>query len=563
MSAAEHLALAQTHLTAGRLDEAMNAVRQALAIEPDNLDAMLFTARLVRSSGNADAAAGLYSAILAHHDDCAEAEAGLGACNGLRGQFSVAENNLRHAVAIKPDYFEAWSFLAEALVEQGKIFEAMDCFERSLAIRPYNETALSKYLFYSVFDPRYDAMRIADLNKDWGEKVSANVTALNSKRQPGGGQRIRIGYLSDEFYERVTARFMAPILAQHDKSRFHITGYARNAARDATTDELAAQCDVWRNLSATDERAAAQAIQADDVDILVLCTSYRAETRTVLAFKPAPVQVCYSNLVSTTGLSAVDYLITEQSTDPDGSDAEYVEKLVRLTNRNIYQPPAAAPDPGPPPCLEAGGVTFASFNNLGKVTPDVIEVWSRILHAVPGARMLMKSVNRLSDSGAREYFENLFSSHGISDERVEFLTGDNDLQSHLARYCRVDIALDPFPCNGGTTSCEALWMGVPLVTRAGTTFMGRQGVNYLGKLGLEDLIAESDGAYVNAAVALANDASRLEALRKELRQRVVARLFDAQSHVQELETAYAEMVRRHRAGEAPAAFRIEENRVLA
>lgn len=563
VSAAEHLEQARTHLSAGRFDAAMDAARLALAEEPDNLDAMLFCGRILRGLGNHDAASTLYGAILEHEPSSAEAYAGIGACHGATGRYLAAEDALREAVALKPDYFEAWSFLAEALIEQGKTADAMDCFERSLEIRSYNSVALSKYLFHTVFDARYNAEQISALNKDWGSRIAAVVDPLPSRKAVAQERGLRIGYLSDEFYERVTARFTAPILAHHDRTRFHVTGYARNTLKDATTEHLALMTDEWRDVAGLDDQAVAEAIRADEIDILVLCTSYRAESRSILAFKPAPVQLCYSNLVSTSGLPSVDYLITEMATDPEGSDALYTEKLVRLSNRNIYRPPDEAPDPGPPPFLRNDHVTFASFNNLGKITPEVVAVWSRVLKAVPGSRLALKSVNRLSDDGPRNHFLALFASHDIGPERLELLTGDSDLQSHLARYRAVDIALDPFPCNGGTTSCEALWMGIPLVTMAGDTFMGRQGVNYLGKLGLSDLIATTDEDYVAAAVALAGNSSRLQMLRVELRDAVATFLFDPQSHVAELETAYTEMWRRCVAGQEPAPFSVSGDQVLA
>ncbi len=563
MSAAEHLERARAHLSAGRLEDAMAAAREALVEEPGNLDGMLISARIVRRAGNPAAAAKLYDVILEHYPDSAAAHAGLGACHGLQGEYSPAEAQFRRAVSLQPNYFEAWSFLAEALIEQGKTEEAMDCFEESLALSPYNQTALSKYLFHAVFDPRYDAARVAELNRDWGVKLAKSVTAYPDRRVSGIGEKIRIGYLSDEFYERVTARFMTPVLAHHDKSRFHVSCFARNTVQDETTAALARHADAWRDLSAMDDKTAAAAIHAERIDILVICTSYRAETRTILAFKPAPIQVCYLNLVSTTGLPTVDYLISETATDPDGCDADYTENLVRLSNGNIYQAPSATPDPVSPPCLETGAVTFASFNNLGKVTPAVIALWSRILTALPKSKLIMKSVNRFSDPGARRYFSDLFAAADIGMDRLAFLSGDDDLQTHLARYGQVDIALDPYPCNGGTTSHEALWMGVPVVTRLGDSFMGRQGAKLLGKLELGDLIARTDEEYVAAAISLANDTARLKALRGELRIRVSAHLADPRSHVGELEAAYEEMIKRHRAGKNPTPFKIQDNQVLA
>ena len=563
MSAGEHLEQARALLAAGDSEQALAAVQRALAAEPENLDAMLFIARLVRRGGNPQGAEALYRKILEHSPESAEAHAGIGACCGLAGRYEDAVKYLRAAVSLSPDYFEAWSFLGEALVEQGKTEEAMDCFERSVTIRPNNPAAISKLLFYAVFDPRYDAPHIAALNRDWGAGVSASIEPLPPRAGNCTGDRIRIGYLSDEFYEQVTSRFMTPVLSHHDRSRFHVTCFARNAAQDATSEDLKGRVDDWRDLSGMEDRSAAEAIRADAIDILVICTSYRAQSRTVMVYKPAPVQVCYSNLVSTTGLPAMDYLITEESTDPAGSEAHYVESLVRISNRNIYRPPDATPDPGPLPSLETGSVSFASFNNLGKVTPDVVAVWSRILKAAPGSRLVMKSVNRLADRGARGNLTDLFASHGIGAERLELSTGDADLQSHLSRYGAVDIALDPFPCNGGTTSCEALWMGVPVVTMAGETFMGRQGLNYLGKLGLTDLITANAEDYVDAAVNLANDPARLQKLRSTLRDDVAAKLFDPVRHVAELETVYAEMWRRYQEGAAPAAFRVKGDRVLA
>jgi predicted O-linked N-acetylglucosamine transferase (SPINDLY family) len=563
VSATQHLEQARAYLSAGDHDRAMVSVRQALAAEPENLTAMLLIARLVRHGGKIRTAEGMYRTIIDHHASSAEALAGLAACCGLEGRYEEAVEHLRQAVALVPEYFEAWAFLGEALVEQGRTTEAMDCFERSLAIRPFNAAALSKQLFYAVFDPRYDAARIAELNRAWGRRVADLVQPLPLPPSHHSDIPIRIGYLSDEFYERVTTRFMTPVLAHHDRSKFHVTCYARNATQDETTTALQTQVDSWRDIADFDDRSAAQAIRDDGIDILIICTSYRVEARTLLAYKPASVQVCYSNLVSTTGLDTVDYLITENATDPDGSDRYYTEKLVRIENRNIYQPPDGAPEPGPLPLLKTGSIRFASFNNLGKISPNVVAVWSRILHALPSATLALKSVNRLRDPGARDYFIELFASHGIEAGRLELKGGDTDLKSHLTQYQSVDIALDPFPCNGGTTSCEALWMGVPVVTMAGDTFMGRQGVNYLGKLGLEDLVATDADTYFAVAVALAENTERLSGLRARLRTDVATKLFDPQSHVAELETAFREMWRRYRHGEAPAAFRVQRARVLA
>ncbi len=558
MTFGDILAEARAHIEAGRLDAAMAAAKRALNAEPENLDAMLLTARILRLVGQYDVAVRMFETILSHFPDTAEGHAGLGACYGLTRRYTRAVPALRRAVDLAPDYFEAWSFLGEALVEQGKTEDAIDCFERSLAIRPHNPVAISKYLFHITFDWRFDAVRIFALNRQWGERIEAAVGEAKPHSGRRDAKRLRIGYLSDEFRQGVTARFIIPVLAHRDRARFHVTGYARGATRDATTKRLAGMADEWRDLSGQSEAVAAEAIRADNIDTLVLCTSYRAESRIILAYRPAPIQICYANMVSTTGLKAVDYLVSEDLADPPGSDVFYSEKLIRLSRANVYMPPESAGDPGPPPSLAAGRVTFASFNNVGKITNDAVALWSRILDAVPGSRLTMKSVDRFSDPGTRAHFTAMFAVRGIGPDRLEMLPGDVGLAAHLARYSAVDIALDPFPCNGGTTSLEALWMGVPVVTMAGETFMSRQGLTFLGLLDLDDLIAADGDSYVAAAVRLAGDTGRLTDLRRGLRQQVEARLLDPRSHVAELERGYDEMWRRHAAGEPPAAFSVKK-----
>jgi predicted O-linked N-acetylglucosamine transferase (SPINDLY family) len=498
----------------------------------------------------------MYETILNHFPDTAQGHAGLGACFGLARRYTKAVPALRRVVALDPDYFEAWSFLGEALIEQGRTRDAIECFERSLAIEPYNNVAISKYLFYIAFDARFDAAQIFTLNRDWGKWIADAVGRTKKFTGRRDKKTLRIGYLSDEFREGVTARFITPVFMHRDRTRFHVTGYARGVARDETTKILAGMTDQWRDLSGRSEADAAATIRADNIDILVLCTSYRAQSRTILAYRPAPVQVCYANMVSTTGLSAVDYLITEALADPAGSDVYYTEKLVRLSRANVYMPPDSSVDSGPPPCLETGHITFASFNNIGKVTDPVVALWCRILDAVPGSRLTMKSVDRFSDPGTRAHVTAMFAARGIGPDRLEMLPGDAGLVDHLARYRAVDIALDPFPCNGGTTSLEALWMGVPVVTMAGETFMSRQGLTFLGLLGLDDLIASDAQSYVDAACRLAGDTQRLAGLRRSLRPQVESRLIDPSGHVGELERCYDEMWRRYVAQVRPAAFSV-------
>ena len=556
MTPIETLETATEHLRAGRLAAALKAVTGLLQSEPNNLDAMLLCARIMRRGGRLEEAIALYETILTHVPDQAEAFGGLGAAYGNLKRYGDAEQALRRAVVLNPSYHEAWTFLAEALVEQGKTAKAIDCLDKALALKPFYAPAMERRLFYATFDPRYDSATAFEMNRAWGTRLAQAVTPVTPARS-NDHRRIRIGYLSDEFYECVTGRFLEPVLEAHDRTRFHLTGYSQAGVKDATATRLQDAVDAWRDLSGLDAAGVAGRIAQDGLDILVLCTSYSPVSRIPLVYKPAPIQVCYSNLVSTTGLSAMDYMITELATDPPGSDAFYVEQLVHLTNRNIYGPPEDGNIPlAESPCVKNGFITFGTFNHIGKISREMVALWAKILCAMPDARFVLKRTDRLDEPSAVAYFSDLFATHGVVSDRLDFLGNDEGLDQHLQRYGEIDIALDTYPCNGGTTSCEALWMGVPLVTLTGDFFMSRQGSNYLAKLGLDDLITTTPDAYVEAALRLAGDQDRIISLRKSLRGQVEKILFDPSSHVAELETAYAEMVRRLRGQEPTAAFSV-------
>ncbi|MCD6074222.1 MAG: Tetratricopeptide 1 repeat-containing protein [Rhodospirillales bacterium] len=262
-----------------------------------------------------------------------------------------------------------------------------------------------------------------------------------------------------------------------------------------------------------------------------------------MAFKPAPIQVCYHNLVSTTGLDAIDYMITEEATDPAGiAEPMYIEKLVRLSERNCYAAPPDCPDVSPAPSSIAGAVTFGSFNNVAKITPDVVVLWARVLHALPEARLALKNIVPMSAPDDWSILRSMFTAAGISADRITFIDYVPERSGHLAAYRDIDIALDTFPCNGGTTSCDALWMGVPIVTRTGPTFMNRQSEVYLTKLGLPDLITSDDEGYITAAVALAHDPARRTHLRRTLRADMQRALLPYDRHVRELEDAFEQIL---------------------
>ncbi len=471
-------------------------------------------------------------------------------------RFDRCRRALERALVLVPDFGPAWTLLGNCRVNQGDVVGAVEAFERALGTPGAGAASWSSYLFYLAFHPEITRRKLFDACRTWGERYAGAIERLASpaRADARSPRRLRIGYVSYEFTAHVTSYFFEPILARHDKSRFELFLYTGNGESDAMTNALHARAEHWRTVSPTDPAAAAGQIREDGLDILVLVSSYRALHRRVMAFRPAPIQVAYHNLVSTTGLAAVDYMITETAADPVGSDAFYTERLVRLSERNCYAPPPDCPEVAPPPSAAAGRVSFGSFNNIAKLTPRVLALWARLLNALPEARLVLKNIVPMIDTDAWRLLRDGLVHAGAPLARVEFLDHVPDRAGHLAAYAGIDIALDPFPCNGGTTSCDALWMGVPVVTMAGETFMNRQGLIYLRKLGLDDLIADTEESYLAAAVALARAPDRRAGLRRTLRGLMRERLLCYDRHVRELESAYEEMWRRHCLGEPPDAF---------
>ena len=295
------------------------------------------------------------------------------------------------------------------------------------------------------------------------------------------------------------------------------------------------------------DSAVAERIREDSIDILIDLAGHTANNRLpVFAERPAPVQVTWLGYPNTTGLSAMDYRLTDVIADPEGdADVLHSENLMRLPNGFLcFAPAADAPEIAGTPALTTGQVTFGSFNNLAKVTPEVVETWAHVLHRIPKSQLVIKS-RPLADAETRERYVEMFGAHGIDAGRVELCSWIASRSGHLGAYNRVDVGLDPFPYNGTTTTCEALWMGVPVITLCGDRHSGRVGASILIRIALKDLVAETKAIYVEKTVALANDLDRLSALRSDLRSRMkMSPLCDPELFTRDVEATYREMWRR-------------------
>jgi len=389
---------------------------------------------------------------------------------------------------------------------------------------------------------------VAAEHRAWGEKASAAVSVPGSRdldRDPA--RRLRIGYVSPDFRRHSVAYFFEALLAEHDPDAVEAVCYAHVPAPDPMTERLKGLAHEWHDIATLDDPALAEKIRGERIDILVDLAGHTAKNRLpVFVHKPAPIQVTYLGYPNTSGLARIDYRLTDAVADPPGDgDDLYAERLVRLDRCFLaYRPPPAAPAVSGLPSERIGRITFGSFNNNTKITPELIAVWSRILRELPTSRLLLKS-GPFADRETRQRYLDLFAAEGIEPKRIRAFGYLPEVSDHLNFYANIDLALDTFPYNGTTTTCEALWMGVPVLTLAGPVHASRVGASLLTAVGIEDLIARDTDAYVGKAIGLASDPARLADLRSRLRPAMATSpLTDGAGLARAIENAYRRMWRK-------------------
>ena len=420
----------------------------------------------------------------------------------------------------------------------------MVCFKQALACDPGYTEAHSNLFQAMHYAPGFDAEALSTEARRWAtahaEALTAQALAHTNDRSPH--RRLRIGYVSSDLRQHPVGFFFAPVFTHHDKEAFELFCYAGVRHPDALTAQCQAGADHWYEVTALSDAALAERIRADRIDILIDLSGHtRGHRLLTFARKPAPVQVTAGGHYDTTGMTAIDYLISDRFHTPQGAERYFSEALIRLPHDYIcYGPPDYAPAVAPSPLARHGYVTFGCFNNLAKVTPEVIALWARILHALPSSRLRLQT-RELGDSATCARYHALFKEEGVAINRIE-LQGHIPHRQLLTAYGEIDIALDPFPYSGGLTTCEALWMGVPVITLSGHCFAGRHSTSHLANAGLPELITTTPEEYVAVALALAQDADRLTTLRQGLRERLAASpLCDAAGYTRDLEAAYRGM----------------------
>ncbi len=539
-----HYNLATALKDLGRLEEAASAYREALRCKPDYADAWDALGYALMSLGRHNEAVAAYREVLRYAPKSAKAHANLGASLHTAGHLEEAVEAYREALRL--DHLNAGiqDSLGCALSDQGRLEEAMQNHRKALAMAPGYSTAHSNLLMTMHYLPGPDPDRIFEEHKSWARIHTGTIRRSTQYENSRDVNRcLKVGYVSSDFRAHSVAFFIEPILARHDRGKIESICYSGVTNPDATTRRLRQLAGRWRDIGTLTDEQVVEAIRQDGVDILVDLAGHTPGNRLkVFARKPAPIQVTYLGYPDTTGLEAMDYRLTDAQTDPPGAEKYYTEKLVRLPDGFLcYQPLDDCPPVSPLPSQERGHVTFGSFNNLSKINSNVIELWAGLLQSVPGARLLIKSPS-LTDATTRERYYGLFERQGIGRDRVALQGRTATQAEHLALYSRLDIALDTFPYNGTTTTCEALWMGVPVITLTGRTHAGRVGRSLLSTVGLSELIAESPEGYVSRAATLAANKSRLSELRTGMREHVRSSLLcNSRTFTHNLEVAYRTM----------------------
>jgi predicted O-linked N-acetylglucosamine transferase (SPINDLY family) len=550
--AAAHNRLGLAWYDKGQLDRAIAAQQRALTLDPTFADAQYDLGTAWLSMGQTDRAIACFQTAIGLKPDLADGHFGLGMAFSISGQLDQAIACYERALALKPDWAEAHCNLGNAWHAIGKPDKALANCQRAIALAPRNVIIHDNFLTILNYQEGVDRQSLCREARRWSSQHAQSVAQRIATVSAGSGQRhsnqrdpdrrLRIGYLSADFRDHASAFFLLPLLTHHDRRQVEAICYAEVRHPDKVTRRLQGQAGGWRSTVGLTDSQVAALVRQDRIDILVDLKLHTLGNRLlVCAQKPAPVQATWLGYPGTTGLDAIDYRLSDPYLDPsETDDAWYVERTVRLPNTFwCYDPLTSEPAVNALPGSGCRFITFGCLNNFCKVNDTAISLWAKVLDGVTGSRLLLLTPEGSSRHGVLDRFDKA----GIAPDRIEFVP-KQPRQAYLRTYHRIDIALDTFPCNGHTTSLDSFWMGVPVITLAGQTAVGRAGASQLSNLGLPELIARTPEQYVQIAAGLANDLPRLAKLRSTLRDRMRnSPLMDAPRFARDIEAAYRTMWR--------------------
>jgi len=532
--------LGEAYLTCGKLEEAAASFRLSLEEQPNGFMAVANLGIVLQLQGDLDAAEGYLQKAMEMEPNNAFLHANLCQNRMLAKRYGEAIAGIQDALRFAPDVAELHVLIGRAYAVQGRLDDALSSYRQALALQPKFPIFHSVALFMFHYSPDWDAPALAAEHRIWGERFADHLgrPGYRHANQPDPARKLRVGYVSADFRLHPIGFFMDAVLASHDRNAFDIVCYS-SGQPDPWTERLRVNVPLWRTINGLGDGELAQLIEQDRIDILIDLAGHTDGNRLLMfARKPAPVQVSWMGYFNTTGIRAMDYLIVDSQIAPLDEQAPFVEEALRIPGCYLaYQVPDYAGPVAPAPCIERGFVTYGCFNELSKVGTHAVPVFSEILRQNPTSRLVMRN-RPFADEATRNLYQQHFERCGIEPGRLDLLGPCSHIE-YFQSYAQVDITLDPFPYNGGTTTCESLAMGVPVVNLRGDRFVSRLGSTILHNAGLDDLITHSQAEYIEKAVELGRNPARLAEMRTNMRQKLAAStLFDTAGFTKKLESAY-------------------------
>lgn len=524
----------------GRIEEALASFREAVRIWPQYVSAYIGLGSAMGRLGNWQEAAATLERALAIDPESSPAHNNLGLVYARSGKLDEAVERFQSALRLAPNSPEAHNNLGHTMLELGFLEEARSHYRDALRCKPDYASAHSNLLMALAYDPGMDSASLLQEHRDWERDFGYSpMPAAAVDGDPG--RRLRIGYVSADLRKHPVAAFLKPILSHHDPEHMQVFCYAESLATDSLTEDLRGLAHAWRGTCGLSDQQLADQIRADGIDILVDLAGHSGDSRVrVFTFKPAPVQITYLGYPNTTGLSAIDYLLTDAVVDPAENDQYCAEALWRLAGGFCcFAPRQDAPEVTPSQSQARSYITFGSTHALAKINADVLDLWCELLKAIPTSRLLI--VRHTLSNRARTRLQNEFRKRGISGGQLE-LRSRIESGDFLDVYHDIDILLDTFPWCGHTSACEAAWMGVPTLTLPGPRRSSRLVASVLGMMGLSDWIARTPAEFVAKGIAWDGDSASLASLRLQLRSQMAqSPLCDGVTFTRTLETAFRAM----------------------
>jgi protein O-GlcNAc transferase len=527
----------------GQSDEAADCFRAALKLKPDHVDGFNNLATVLMSQGKLDEAVENYRQALRVNPKYAEGYSNLASVLQSQNKLDEAVDCFKEAIRLKPDFAQAYNNLAGVYLRLGMLDEALPNFHKSMRLSPDTAPVRSSLLFCTNYNPEADPDTVFAEHEEWGREHAPSIVSRPHLNVRDPNRRLRIGYVSADLRFHPLTRYFEPVLAHHDPKKVEVFCYAEDRFSDEVTERLKKLAHVWRSTSMLTDAQIVDNVRNDKIDILVDLMGHTANNRLfVFAQKPAPIQVTWLGYMNTTGLATMDYRLTDDVLDPPGQLVRDTEELWRLPGGMCcFLPPSDSPEVTRLPAQRRGSLTFGSLHGLLKLNSRVFDWWAKVLQAVPDSRLLMfhdTVMGRAQDRVRKE-----FANRGIDRDRLDLRQGSCK-EGYLGIYEEIDVSLDAYPWTGGVTTCESLWMGVPMLSLCGVRPASRNSAALLSRVGLCDWAAQTPEELVAVARRQEKDLDKLAELRSELRNRMATSLCNAQRFTSELEAAYRGMWRR-------------------